>query len=296
LPNLDCLWLFNGEPIPGATNFTLLVTNVQRENLGLYRARVITPWQSVDSLDADLEINQTGDTTQSVLTADKLPDALLLPAWIIGDLLPPTTPPEGTVSRDTVVRGYTGTQIFNTSGSGTGSADEPICGVLGGASEYIAFVAAETGILALNTDGSSYDTVMAVFVRNPTNAAELIYLACNNNGGVDGLDSALSVPVIAGQTNVILVDGVNGASGILQLNYHLLSSISLLSVGNTPDGSAYQMQVISRTNANFTIERSSNMVHWSSIVTTNSPSGVFMHADPKPPGSVRFFYRAQLIP
>jgi len=295
LPNLDCQWLFNGEPIPGATNFSVTIVDVQPEKLGLYRARIYTPWQTIESADADLEINLTGDTTQPVQSADKLVDVLLLPPWIIGDLLPPTTPPEGGASRDTLVRGYTGTQIFNTAGSGTGTADEPICGVLGGASEYITFVPAESGMLFLNTDGSTYDTVMAVFKRNPTNASQLIYLGCDNNGGTDGRDSALSVPVVAGQTNVVLVDGVNGAVGILQLNYSLLSSISLQPVGTTDTG-AHVMQVLSRTNANFTLQRSSNMIHWASILTTNSPSGVFNYADPKPAIGVRFYYRAQLLP
>ena len=35
-------------------------------------------------------------------------------------------------------------------------------------------VAEQTGTLFLNTDGSTYDTVMAVFRRNPTNAAALV--------------------------------------------------------------------------------------------------------------------------
>jgi len=150
-------------------------------------------------------------------------------------------------------------------------------------------------VLFLNTDGSTYDTVMAVFLRNPTNAAQLIYLACDNNGGADQRDSSLSVPVVAGQTNIVLVDGVNGAMGVLQLNYNLLSSISMRSVGTTPEG-VYQLQVISRTNANFTLQRSSNMVQWASILTTNSPSGVFNFGESQPPGSVRFFYRAKLVP
>ena len=103
------------------------------------------------------------------------------------------------------------------------------------------------------------------------------------------------IPVVAGQTNVVLVDGVNGASGVLQLNYSLLSSISLRPLGTALDG-ANLVQVLSRTNANFTLQRSSNMIHWASILTTNSPSGAFNYADPKPPGSVRYFYRAQLLP
>ena len=76
-------------------------------------------------------------------------------------------------------------------------------------------------------------------------------------------------------------------------------SVSLMqlsaALGTSFDGGNL-MQVLSRTNANFSLLRSTNMIHWSPILTTNSPSGVYNHADPKPPASIRYFYRAQLLP
>src|SRR5206468_603721 len=122
-----------------------------------------------------------------------------------------------------VVRGFTGSQIFNTVGTATGPG-ETICGVIGGASAWITFVADASGALFLNTDGSSYDTVMAVFRRSATNTAALELLACDNNGGTNGRTSSLNLPVQVGKTNYILVDGVNGATGVLQLNYSLATS------------------------------------------------------------------------
>jgi hypothetical protein len=73
--------------------------------------------------------------------------------------------------------------------------------------------------LYLNTDGSSYDTVMAVFKRSVTGALQ--QTACDNNSGLDHLDSSLSVSVKAGVTNFIVIDGVNSATGNLKLNYSL---------------------------------------------------------------------------
>ena len=153
----------------------------------------------------------------------------------------------------TIVRGYTGTQVFNTTGSAT-SPGEVICGVIGGASDWVSFVAEVDGNLYLNTDGSSYDTVMAVFRRSPTNSAALELLACDNNSGTNGKTSSLILPVEAGKTNYILVDGVNGVTGILQLNYSLATTTLIKSLGVTPQG-AQHLQILGRPDLHRTTER-----------------------------------------
>src|SRR6185295_4994237 len=101
-----------------------------------------------------------------------------------------------------------------------------------------------------NTDGSSYDTVMAVFRRSPTNFAMLELLACDNNSGTDGKTSSLSLPVEAGKTNYLLLDGVNGVSGILQLNFSLATTTVIQSLGLTPQG-AQHLQVLGRPDLHF---------------------------------------------
>jgi hypothetical protein len=164
---------------------------------------------------------------------------------------------------------------------------------VGGASEWISFVPEETGSVFLNTDGSSYDTVIAVFTRM-TNSPMLELLGCDNNGGLDGRDSALLVPVQAGKTNFIVVDGVNGGSGILRLNYSLVTPTLLTALGNTPEG-ASRVRLTGRPGLRFTIQRSTDLQTWSSLVTTNTPSGVFDLIDSSP-GLPGRFYRALLLP
>jgi len=165
--------------------------------------------------------------------------------------------------------------------------------VLGGSSEWITFVAVESGDLFLNTDGSSYDTVVAVFRRNPTNATMLTQIGCNNNGGTDGQDSALTVPVTIGETNAILIDGVNGASGTLKLNYSLVPKVSISLIGVTAQNQQ-QLRVTGRTDLNFAIQRSTNLLSWTTILTTNAPSGIYDYFDPITPGQK--FYRAKVLP
>jgi hypothetical protein len=49
-------WLFNGNPIPGATSATLLLTNVQPAQAGLYQAVVLNPANSTASSNALLTV------------------------------------------------------------------------------------------------------------------------------------------------------------------------------------------------------------------------------------------------
>src|SRR5439155_7393493 len=123
-----------------------------------------------------------------------------------------------------VVRGYTGTQVFNTAGSSTQTGEEPICNVIGGASQWISFLPDTNGVLFLSTAGSTYETVMAVFVRSTTNAG-LSQVNCNH--GTNGQPSSLNVPVEMGKTNFIVVDGVNGVTGVLQLNYSMATPATI---------------------------------------------------------------------
>ena len=301
LPGLSVQWFFQGVPIPGAINYSLTISNVQPADVGRYTARVTAHYESdkilrtVESNPADLQINVTGEGSERIHAWDKLLDALLGPPWIIGGNSGGATAARyETTAAGTVVRGFTGTQIFNTAGSTTSPAEDAICGVLGGASEWITFVAIESGDLFLNTDGSSYDTVMAVFLRNPTNATMLTQVGCNNNGGLDGQDSSLVVPVTVGQTNAILIDGVNGASGTLKLNYSLVPKITLTLLGLNPQNQ-FGVRVTGRTNLNFSIQRSTNLTTWTTILTTNAPAGLFDYYEPVT-GSGSRAYRAKALP
>ena len=136
---------------------------------------------------------------------------------------------------------------------------------------------------------------MAVFRRSATNTAALELLACDNNGGTNGRTSSLNLPVQVGKTNYILVDGVNGATGVLQLNYSLATSTIIKSLGVTAQG-AQRLQVNGRTNLHFTIQASTNLVNWISLVTTTSATGLFEYVDNGSITVPRRFYRAVLLP
>jgi hypothetical protein len=295
-------WYFNDIPLAGKTQSSLVISNVQPQQVGNYRVRVFTPWQFTDSATAVLQINNTGDGSEDVQAYDKLAYV----DFFANPLIIGTEPASGfaspgvggkngvTASATTVVRGYSGTQIFNTTGSAS-TPGEVVCGVSGGSSDWISFIAEANGTLFLNTDGSSYDTVMAVFRRSITNASVLQLLNCDNNSGTNGHTSALTVPVEGGKTNYVLVDGVNGASGILQLNYSLATTTILTLTGHTLAG-ANQIQVNGRVNLKLTLQASSDLVNWTPLITTTMTSSILSYTDLGSIGQQRRFYRALILP
>ena len=257
---MDYQWFRNGVALPGATGPTLVIANVQPANLGTYTVQVSTQHRTLESQDASLQINLTGLEVQPVLAMDKQLDEANAPVQLRLGNAPPVG---GLLAPAALVRGYTGTQIFDTTGATTSGGEHPVCGVLGGASEWISFVAAQDGTLVLNTDGSSYDTVMAVFKRFPGSSA-WVEVACDNTNGLDRLDSALSVPVEAGKTNLIVVDGVRSAKGTLKLNYSLVTPAQLASLGFTVQRE-HRLRYTGRPTSKFSIQVSGNFATWTTL-------------------------------
>jgi hypothetical protein len=287
-------WYLNDQPLPGATNASYTISSVQPLDPGNYHVRVFTPWQYLDSKTAVLQI---GDPLEQPQAVDKFGDLQFAAPIIIGGFYAPPIPPAASgpvIAAASVARGFTGTQIFNTTGAATGPG-EVICGVIGGSSEWLTLIAEASGTLFLNTDGSSYDTVISVFQRNPTNSAALIQLACDNNSGLDTRDSSTVMPVVSGSTNYVLVDGVNGAVGVLQFNYSLATTTILKMGGRTADG-ANILQVSGRPGLNFSVQCTANMKNWTTLTTTNAPTGALDYIDTSSIGVPTRYYRALILP
>jgi hypothetical protein len=285
-------WFFNGNPIPGATTNSLTITNVQESSLGTYMVRLTQGPRSLDSKPVSLQINLTGGFTQPVQATDKFLDASLLANPIIlGD---ENSPAPFAAAPASVVRGYTGTQIFNTFGSVNAVGEPPICGVRGGASTWIKLLSEQTGELHLDTDGSSFDTVVEVFERI-VGVTNLHSLACDNNNGLDHLDSALVVPVVAGRTNFIEIDGVNGAIGVLKFNYNLVVPSRLMSMGRNGSGQ-YRFLVTGKPGMAFTIQQTSNLRTWTNLFSGMDADGSYIYTDTSPMPPAGRYYRLKMNP
>ncbi len=119
---------------------------------------------------------------------------------------------------------------------GSKDANEPLhCGLVGGSSYWFAYEAPEDGLLRVNTNGSEFDTILAAYRIENLGAGfdGLASVACDNNGGTDGIDSRVQFQVTKGTLYAIVIDGVGGAAGVVRLNYEL-SNTTLSSVTGKP--------------------------------------------------------------
>jgi len=147
----------------------------------------------------------------------------------------------------------------------------------------------------LNTDGSSFDTLLAVVLSN--SPPQL--LACDNNSGQGGTNSALTVAVEGGKTYLVGVDGVNGAWGRVVLNYNLDTNVNLSVPNVTTLGvtnNVYQLRVTGVGSNTFAIQVSTNLTSWTSLTTNSTSSSVYDYVDWRSTNFAKRFYRVKLLP
>jgi hypothetical protein len=101
--------------------------------------------------------------------------------------------------------------VANGTTVGAGNDTRPSCS--SGQAEDLAlqFTAPDTRTYTVSTAGSGFDTVL--YVLDGCNGVEL---GCNDDVGV-GRQSELQMPLNAGDTVVIVIDGYNNASGAVQI-------------------------------------------------------------------------------
>ena len=290
--NATVQWYFNGQALAGATNKVLSIASVDGSRVGSYSAQVTSGGESATSVIAALQINNSEGVVEPVLSADKLADVLSLNRPIrLGSSPAPMTASGPKAMSTGVTRGYTGTQIFSTTGALSDPGEPLHCGIQGGASHWFALIAEADGELQVNTDGSSFDTIVAIYLPTGPGYENLQPIGCDNNSGLDGLDSRVNVTVQRLRTYFIVVDGVNGASGTVELNYSLATPTSLRVVSSGAEGTL--VRVTGQRNGIFVIEASTNDGPWTSLVTNQSSLGTFQHLDTRSaPGCL---YRARTI-
>ncbi|MBM3834540.1 MAG: hypothetical protein FJ403_14965 [Verrucomicrobia bacterium] len=129
-------------------------------------------------------------------------------------------------------RGFSGTQILHTFGS-TKEIGEPYhAGEPGRASSWYTILAEEDAKMLISTEGSDFDTVLAVYEgpSNPLGYDELLLppVALDNNSGFDRQSSRIVFPTLRNRYYHVAVDGVSGAQGRVVLNYQLGSAPELV--------------------------------------------------------------------
>jgi hypothetical protein len=289
-------WFFDGAPIPNANAATLTLPNVQLNNLGTYFVRISRGQRSIDSRPARLESNSSaaGTFVEQVLTTDKFSDALPTLPGVRGGRAVLAALPRSRTRKMSLARGYSGTQLFSTFGSVSEEGEPNHCGVTGGASQWFAYSPPSNGQLTITTEGSDFDTVLAVYTGPGVDFASLVPVACDNDSGSDGQDSRLTFAAVADTVYYIAIDGVNGATGSVKLNYQLSAAPHLDLLSRTTGFPGFvSTGVPGRT---YQVEASDSFGGWSPIFTTNSASGRFNVLDGAAGALPQRFYRVRLLP
>jgi hypothetical protein len=201
-------WLLNGAGIPGATNSTYTILAAQPLNSGSFQVVVANPVAFVQSAPAVVLV-QSGNSSVQAVNNDNFANRIS-----INPLLGP---------------------VLGNNQNATFETGEPrlIAGKPGGKSIWYTWTASFTGVISLGTQGSDFDTLLAVYTG--TNLSKLTPVAADDDSG-GFFTSLVTFNVTAGTAYQIEVDGFNGASGNVVLGmpsgtaYRVLSSSSGISV------------------------------------------------------------------
>ena len=217
-------WYFNGDELtPNITTTNLLISSLQVTNVGRYKLRVRVEGNNYFLPPTEIQINTDGAT--NTLARGKLLDSLESGLIGGGDASGPALRlrPLGPSGGTGVVRGYNGSQIFNTTYATVDTNEPPHCGISGGVSYWLIYQPPTNGTVTLDTIGSDYDTVMEVYTYNValTGYQDLISIACDNDGvGTNGA-SRVQFAVVKSRQYIVVVEGVNNSRGTAWLNYSL---------------------------------------------------------------------------
>ena len=141
---------------------------------------------------------------------------------------------------------------------------------LGGASVWWKWVAPASGQLALNTHGSSFDTLLGVYTGGTVNA--LTTIAANDNDGMIGGVSSVLFQARTGVEYEIAVDGFNGAAGNIALNWSLNSGAAAdLSLSATGTGS---VNVGTPVTINYKVSNAGPQSATNSVLVVTLPSSL----------------------
>jgi len=211
---------------PAGGSDTFPISNLQKSDVGNYRVRIVPASAPTDTtreifsklVRVQIHIRGDGTVVRDVFTRDKFLETADAVAAA------PASGPKSSKIRKLSggpARGFRGTQIFSTVGSSKDPGEPNHCGEPGGASEWYAYQPPASGLLILDTEGSDFDTVLAVYTGPGTDFESLVPVACDNDSGSNGKTSKTVFQATQDTVYYLAVDGVEGASGTTVLNYNL---------------------------------------------------------------------------
>jgi hypothetical protein len=186
-------WRFNGTNLPGATDSILQLFNVQIWQSGPYSVAVSNAYGGVISSNATLAVT--------------VPPGWAA-AWGDNTYTQSTIPPTSNISTS---------QVFDTSGSVSDPAEPNHCGYPPCASYWLSYTPPSSGSLTINTMGTSFNAVLAIYTGG--NLSDLVPITCSANHGQAG--ETVTFSALGGTTYLVVIQGVDCATGPARVNFNL---------------------------------------------------------------------------
>ncbi len=120
--------------------------------------------------------------------------------------------------------GASGTLSGSNAGATKQTGEPSHAGNAGGKSAWWKWTAPQDGQVSIDTHGSGFDTLLAVYTGAAVNALTLV--AANDNDGSAGSGSSVAFTARAGTEYQIVVDGLGGASGAVVLRWGVPTAVS----------------------------------------------------------------------
>ncbi len=301
-------WYFQGSPIPGATKSALTLSHVQPGMVGLYEVVAANAAGSARSEPADLEIGLTQGTT-ATSTENKFVDTGAPSPRLLAQVLRPLA-----TGGDT--RGFSVAQTFSTEGATSEPGQPEPCGQAGGASQWFVYTAPATGTMRIDTQGSTFNTLVGVYTGTGESFESLEEAGCGytTNYLTEGQPTVV-LEAEKGTEYFILIDGYQGASGLARLRIGLGQTLNFQSlppsqtqvsagggetfnvtaIGSTPFSYQWQLNgvnIAGATKAAYTVKGAQSAMEGNYTVVVSNMMGAVTSA---PPTSLRVQYAPTIV-
>jgi hypothetical protein len=188
------------------------------------------------------------------------------------------------------IYGVSGSTYGYSVGATKESGEPDPDGIGGGHSVWYRWTAPTNGMEVIDTIGSDFDTVLAIYTGNAVN--DLMPVAADDDSGGNGA-SRVHFNAIAGTTYRIMVDGyttTNGgtASGNVELNWNPPCQLTVNSAVTPP-----QLTVAGGFGS-YAVQYSTDFTQWETFTNFYLGQSNFTFVDPR--GFPTCYYRAALMP
>jgi hypothetical protein len=157
---------------------------------------------------------------------------------------------------------------------------------LGGASVWWSWTAPASGDVVIDTQGSSFDTLLAVYTGSML--TNLVPVASNDDVSTNQATSSVTFSADAGTIYQIAVDGFNGEPGDIQLHI-AMPNVFWLDPPRRLSSGGYKLSLTGTAGKQYELQASSDLVNWQPLATLLNLTGVVGFTDNTPLG--RRFYR-----